>query len=127
MRLMEEIYSYIDENSERFVKELIELVRKPSVATTGEGIEECAEAVKELMERVGLEIKVIPEKDGNPVIYGEIKSEKSDKTLPFYDHYDIQPPEARGHAPNENLSVNPFIKGIKFMATLINDFALDFK
>jgi len=49
---MERIYSYIDENSERFVKELIELVRKPSVAATGEGIKECAEAVKELMEKI---------------------------------------------------------------------------
>ena len=31
---MEELYSYIDENSEKFVKELIELVKKPSVAAT---------------------------------------------------------------------------------------------
>ena len=45
MSLMEEIYSYIDENSEKFVKELIELVRKPSVAATDEGIEECAASV----------------------------------------------------------------------------------
>ena len=93
MNLMERIYSYIDENSERFVKELIELVRKPSVAATGEGIKECAEALKELMEKIGLDVKVIPEKDGNPVIYGEIKSEKSNKTLLFYDHYDVQPPD----------------------------------
>ena len=34
MSLMEELYSYIDENSEKFVKELIELVKKPSLAAT---------------------------------------------------------------------------------------------
>ena len=45
MSLMEEIYSYIDEYSEKFVKELIELVRKLSVVATGEGIEECAASV----------------------------------------------------------------------------------
>ncbi|MCD6466244.1 M20/M25/M40 family metallo-hydrolase [Candidatus Bathyarchaeota archaeon] len=90
---MEEIYSYIKENSGRFVENLVELIKQPSVAATGEGIGECAEKVKELMEKVGLEAKIIPEKDGNPVVYGEVKSTRSDRTLLFYNHYDVQPPD----------------------------------
>ena len=103
MSKLDEVYSYIDENSEEFVKELVSLVRKPSVSATGEGIDECAEAVKQLMENIGLKVQVIPEKDGNPVIYGEIKSEDSNKTLLFYDHYDVQPPD-----PIEEWKSGPF-------------------
>jgi len=33
-------------------------------------------------------------------------------------------PEANAHAPNENLKIKSFIKGTKFIATLISDFAL---
>jgi acetylornithine deacetylase/succinyl-diaminopimelate desuccinylase-like protein len=33
--------------------------------------------------------------------------------------------ESRGHAPNENITVKGFIEGIKFMATIIKDFAID--
>lgn len=93
MSFMKEIYSYIEENSERFVEDLVRLVRQPSISATGEGIEECAEMVRELMEKTGLETKVLVEEDGNPVIYGEIKSAETDRTLLFYNHYDVQPPD----------------------------------
>lgn len=119
MSLLDRVYSYIDENSERFVNELVELVKKPSVSATGEGIEECAEAVKELMEKTGLEVKVILEKDGNPVIYGEIKSEKSNRTLLFYNHYDVQPPD-----PLEEWDSPPFsgeIRGGKIYGRGVSD------
>jgi len=96
MSALEKVYSYIDEQSDNYIKTLVNLVKKPSVSATGEGIEECAKAVKELMEKTGLKVQVIRTKNGNPVIYGEIKSENSDKTLLFYNHYDVQPPDPIG-------------------------------
>jgi len=45
------------------------------------------------MEAAGINTKILPEKNGNPVVFGEVKSKKSGKTLLLYGHYDVQPPE----------------------------------
>jgi len=90
---MEKVYSYIDQHSQDFIQELAKLVRQPSVSAKGEGMQECAEMVEKMLQEVGFSTKLIPEKDGTPVVYGELKSKASKKTLLFYDHYDVQPPE----------------------------------
>ena len=90
---LQEIYKYIDAHSQDFLRDLAQLIRQPSVSAKGEGIQECAEMVEKMMRKVGLSTRIIPEEKGNPVIYGEIKSEASEKTLLFYNHYDVQPPE----------------------------------
>ncbi|MFQ6068144.1 MAG: M20/M25/M40 family metallo-hydrolase [Candidatus Bathyarchaeia archaeon] len=90
---MKEVYNYIDQNSQSFIQALTKLVKQPSVSAKGEGIQECAEMVEDMLREVGFSTQVIPEKNGNPVIYGELKSKNSKKTLLFYDHYDVQPPE----------------------------------
>ena len=90
-------------NSEKFIKELIRLVRQPSVSAKNEGLKECAEIVEKMMKEVGLSTTVIPEKEGNPIVFGEIKGKKAKKTLLFYDHYDVQPPE-----PLEEWICDPF-------------------
>ncbi len=100
---LKNIYRYIDANSQSFIDDLVRLVRQPSVSATKEGIQRCAEMVKEMMEDIGISVKVIPEEDGNPVVYGEVRSETSRKTLLFYDHYDVQPPE-----PLEEWICDPF-------------------
>lgn len=89
----EKVYQYIDTHHKEFIQDLVKLVRQPSVSARKEGMEECAEIVEQMMKEIGLSTKIIPEKEGNPVVYGEIRSEVSDKTLLFYDHYDVQPPE----------------------------------
>ncbi|MBU7044839.1 MAG: M20/M25/M40 family metallo-hydrolase [Theionarchaea archaeon] len=73
------------------IEALKELLRIPSVSTVHEGIEECAEKVKEFLDEAGFETQIIPTR-GHPVVYGEKKG-RSEKTLMFYDHYDVQPPE----------------------------------
>lgn len=100
---LEKIYNYIDANSEKFIKDLVRLVKQPSVSAKNEGLKECAEIVAQMMKKVGLLTKVIPEKEGNPVVFGEIKGKKAKKTLLFYDHYDVQPPE-----PLEEWTCDPF-------------------
>jgi len=90
---MRKVYNYIDQNSQNFIRELAKLVKQPSVSAKGEGIHECAEMVEWILKEVGFSTQLIPEKDGNPVVYGELKSKSSKKTLLFYDHYDVQPPE----------------------------------
>ncbi len=87
------VYDYIDQHSKSLVQELAKLVRQPSVSAKGEGMQECAEMVEEMLRQTGFSTQMILEKQGNPVVYGELNSKNSEKTLLFYDHYDVQPPE----------------------------------
>lgn len=100
---LEKIYNYIDANAEKFIKDLVRLVKQPSVSAKHEGLKECAEIVEKMMKETGLSTKIIPEKEGNPVVFGQIKGKKAKKTLLFYDHYDVQPPE-----PLEEWICDPF-------------------
>ena len=100
---LQKVYRYIDAHADDFVKNLVRLVRQPSVSAKNEGMRECAELVERTMREAGLSTKILSEEKGNPVVYGEIKSKKSDRTLLFYDHYDVQPPE-----PFEKWTHEPF-------------------
>lgn len=78
---------------DRALGELQRLVRQPSVAAQGVGIPETVRLVTELVEASGGTVRVLTEGvPGNPVIYAEFDGE-SDKTLLFYNHYDVQPAE----------------------------------
>ncbi|HIH96097.1 MAG TPA: M20/M25/M40 family metallo-hydrolase [Thermoplasmata archaeon] len=115
---MEQIFGYIDQNADRFIKELSELVNQPTISAQQVGIEETAELLKARMTRVGIKTRIIPIEGGNPVVYGEIEGEGS-KTLMFYDHYDVQPPE-----PIEEWESDPFnakIRNGKIYARGVSD------
>jgi len=99
---LEKIYNYIDVNSKKFIEDLTRLVKQPSVSAKNEGIQQCAQLVEKMMKETGLHTKIL-ENGGNPVVYGEITSEKAKKTLLFYNHYDVQPPE-----PLEEWISDPF-------------------
>jgi acetylornithine deacetylase/succinyl-diaminopimelate desuccinylase-like protein len=90
---MKGVYDYIDQHSRSFIQDLANIIKQPSVSAKGEGMLECAEIVEKMLRNAGFSTRLISEKDGNPVVYGEFKSEGSEKTLLFYDHYDVQPPE----------------------------------
>jgi acetylornithine deacetylase/succinyl-diaminopimelate desuccinylase-like protein len=100
---LEEVYNYIDAHADSFVEDLVKLVKQPSVSAKGEGIEECAILVEKMLQEIGVSTRIIRGEKGHPVVYGEIKSKKSDKTILFYDHYDVQPPE-----PLEKWMCQPF-------------------
>ncbi|MGQ9507299.1 MAG: M20/M25/M40 family metallo-hydrolase, partial [Candidatus Bathycorpusculaceae bacterium] len=100
---LEKVYNNIDANADNFVEALVKLVRQPSVSAKGEGIEDCAKLVDEMLRETGFLTKIFRYEKGNPVVYGEMKSKKASKTLLFYDHYDVQPPE-----PIEKWTYEPF-------------------
>jgi len=100
---LEEVFRYIDTNSQAFINDLVRLVKQPSVSARGEGVQDCAELVAKMLKEAGAVTKILPEKGGNPVVYGEFKSKIAQKTLLFYDHYDVQPPE-----PLEEWKSGPF-------------------
>ena len=89
---LQRTFDQIDENSTPFVEELRELVRQPSISAQNKGVKECAELLRRKMEEAGIETKIMPTA-GHPAVFGEVKSPGSGKTILFYGHYDVQPPE----------------------------------
>jgi len=85
------IDQYITEHLDESIAELSRLCAQPSISAQGVGIKECAELVAEMLRRRGFKVEVIATQ-GHPIVYGETEG-TSDKTLLFYNHYDVQPPE----------------------------------
>lgn len=93
---MKSVDEYIEANKDRFLEELLGLLRIPSVSADPkykEDVARCAEAVKQRMEEAGLEKVEVCTTPGNPVVYGEKITDPSWPTVLVYGHYDVQPPD----------------------------------
>ncbi len=86
-----EIDSYLETNLDKSIAELSRLVAQPSISAQGIGLKECANLVADMLRARGFSAEVM-DTEGAPVVFGERKG-KGDKTLLFYNHYDVQPPE----------------------------------
>ena len=77
------------------VSDLQTLIRQPSVSAKNEGIEECAKLVSKLLKKSGISSEILRlKKNVAPIVFGEITSKQNpEKTLMFYNHYDVQPAE----------------------------------
>ena len=83
--------AYIEKNLDANLAELSTYVAQPSISAQNIGLKECAELVKNMLEKRGFLAEVM-KTEGAPVVFAERKG-KSDKTLLIYNHYDVQPPE----------------------------------
>ncbi len=86
-----QIKKYLESNLDRSLDELAALCAQPSIAAQNLGMQECAQLVAEMLTARDFEVEIMPT-EGAPVVYAERKG-KQDKTLMFYNHYDVQPPE----------------------------------
>ena len=84
---------YIHGNQDRFLKDIARLAAQPSISATNEGVEDCAVLVQKMLEEIGGKTKVLRLPGAAPLIYGEILKPNSNKTILFYNHYDVQPVE----------------------------------
>jgi acetylornithine deacetylase/succinyl-diaminopimelate desuccinylase-like protein len=84
---------YVGENLSTFAKDVIRLASLPSVSARKEGIEECAALVETMVKEIGATTRVLRLEGAAPLVYGELKSNRSKKTIMFYNHYDVQPEE----------------------------------
>ncbi|MEO0597024.1 MAG: M20/M25/M40 family metallo-hydrolase [Chloroflexota bacterium] len=87
----EAIHAHIDTHMDATLEELKTLLRIPTISAQGKGIPETVDLVKAMLEKRGLRVE-IHETAGNPVVVGRGRG-ASDRTLMFYNHYDVQPPE----------------------------------
>ncbi|MEM0385369.1 MAG: hypothetical protein QXH64_02845, partial [Nitrososphaeria archaeon] len=77
-------------NKDYVVEEVRKLLRMPSVSGTGEGIEDVAGYLRDwIRDRLGATTTLL-RYGGHPIVYGRLDSGK-DKTLIFYNMYDVQP------------------------------------
>ncbi len=88
---LDAVFTHIEENTDRIVSDLQELCRQESISTTHIGIGEMAALIHERLGRAGLEA-TMHETAGHPIVTGRITG-AGGKTLLFYNHYDVQPPE----------------------------------
>ena len=87
---------YQEKNKDRFLNELLDLLRIPSVSAKSEHKEDmkrCAEAIKQRLLEAGADKVEIYPTDGHPVVYGEKIIDPSKPTVLVYGHYDVQPAE----------------------------------
>ena len=81
-------------NKDRFLQELLDLLRIPSVSAKSEhngDMQACAKAVATSLTDAGAQIATIYETEGHPIVYGEIIVDPSFPTVLVYGHYDVQP------------------------------------
>ncbi len=91
-----QIKNYIESNKDRFLNELLELLRIPSVsADTSKtaDMHRTAEAVKQRLIEAGADLVEISPTKGYPVVYGEKIIDPKKPTVIVYGHYDVQPPD----------------------------------
>ncbi len=88
---MKKVDSFLQQRLDGYIEETKRLCAQPSVSAKGEGTAECAKLVAEILKSHGFHVQKF-ETPGNPILVGRLEG-RSPRTLLFYNHYDVQPPE----------------------------------
>lgn len=87
---------YIEKNKDRFLNELIEWLKIPSISADSNhagDVKNAAEYIKEKLIEAGADVAEICPTDGHPIVYGEKMVDEKLPTVLVYGHYDVQPPD----------------------------------
>lgn len=93
---MQNISTYVKDNKQRFIDELIELLKIPSISADSaykEHTFNTADAVAESLKKAGCDNVEICQTDGYPIVYADKIIDKNLPTVLVYGHYDVQPPD----------------------------------
>ena len=85
--------TYIEENKEKFLEELLELLRIPSVSADSkfkQDVRSAAEFLENQFKKLGTAVEIC-ETDGHPIVYAEHIVDPALPTVLVYGHYDVQP------------------------------------
>ena len=100
---MSKTFEYLAENQGRFIDEIKEFCRQPSISAQNVGMKEMSDLVVKYLKRLGVETRILSKDGFIPVIYGELKG-LSSKSILIYNHYDVQPPD-----PLDEWESDPFL------------------
>ncbi len=87
---------YIEKNQERFIQELLALLRIPSISADKKykpAIRQAAQWVREQLAALGADEAALLETEGHPLVYAEKIVDPNLPTILVYGHYDVQPPD----------------------------------
>ena len=93
---METIKNYVETNKERFLEELFDLIRIPSISAKAEAKDDMlksADFIRTALISAGADFAEVKETKGWPVVYGHKLIDDSLPTVLVYGHYDVQPAE----------------------------------
>ena len=88
--------AFFEKNQQRFLDELFEFLRIPSVSTDPENagdVRRCAEWLIDHLKGIGLKTVELHETPGHPIVYAEHLTQDDAPTILIYGHYDVQPPD----------------------------------
>ncbi|HZY11114.1 MAG TPA: dipeptidase [Bacteroidota bacterium] len=91
---MKQILEYIDNNKQRYLDELKELLAIPSISTSPEhkpDIQRCAQWIADHLKKIGMKNSKIIPTAGHPIVYAEWLEAPNKPTVLLYGHYDVQP------------------------------------
>ncbi|MBL7944043.1 MAG: dipeptidase [Flavobacteriales bacterium] len=91
---MQAVQDYINQHRQRFLDELFDLLRIPSVSADmafKSDVARCAEAVASHLKNAGADKVEVCQTAGHPIVYGEKMVDPSKPTVLVYGHYDVQP------------------------------------
>ncbi|MEX2598366.1 MAG: M20/M25/M40 family metallo-hydrolase, partial [Dehalococcoidia bacterium] len=95
---------YIDSHLQETIDDLKRLTAQPSISAQRLGVRDCGEMVVEELRKAGFQAELVPTADPDyPGIIAEAGG-ASDRTILFYNHYDVQPPD-----PLDEWTTPPFV------------------
>ena len=103
---MDKVKSYIEKNKDRFLNELFELLRIPSISAQSDhkpDMTRCAEWLAASLMKAGADHAEVLPTEGNPVVFAERIVDPKAKTVLVYGHYDVMPVD-----PREEWTTEPF-------------------
>ena len=103
---MDQVKHYVEANKDRFVSELFDLLRIPSISAQSEhrpDMQRCAEFLAAKLVEAGADRAEVMSTEGNPVVYAEKIIDPKARTVLVYGHYDVMPVD-----PREEWRTDPF-------------------
>jgi len=103
---MDKVKNYVEANKDRFVSELFDLLRIPSISAQSDrkpDMRRCAEFLAAALVEAGADRAEVMPTAGNPVVYAEKIIDPAARTVLVYGHYDVMPVD-----PREEWRTDPF-------------------
>ena len=95
---MDQVKNYVEKHKDRFLSDLFEVLRIPSISALSEhkpDMVRCAEHLARRLAEAGADRTEVMPTAGNPVVYGEKIVDPKAKTVLVYGHYDVMPVDPR--------------------------------
>lgn len=93
---METVQNYINAHKQRYLEELFDLLRIPSISADEQykpEVQRAAEAVAAHLKKIGMEVAEVMPTPGHPIVFGQKMIDPAKPTVLVYGHYDVQPPD----------------------------------